>query len=301
MIKKLVELVQNKPELFISNYLENYFLKEYFDDYSLDSTIQDLFPYLTILHTFKSNDSFNISRFISDNQSRIKKEQNDFRVLFESLCPDICAQQTKLELELQSNIDRLKDEINYLRAEYETATSRAKELSIEIDKLELEKKCNLQKLSDTYASLKKIESRNKELEKENKKLKFELEKVSSAKNEQNGNVSPHGNPINPSRFSSIFEAANYVSQKEAIPAKQPKKITKFNIHEIVLPCCLYKGAIFGRDDINKIQFNKRKCYDLLAAEYGIEISYDIFSKCKCYNDIKLQIGRIAGIPKEELL
>ena len=45
MIKKLVELVQNKPELFISNYLENYFLKEYFDDYSLDSTIQDLFPY----------------------------------------------------------------------------------------------------------------------------------------------------------------------------------------------------------------------------------------------------------------
>ena len=78
MIKKLVELVQNKPELFISNYLENYFLKEYFDDYSLDSTIQDLFPYLTILHTFKSNDSFNISRFISDNQSRIKKNKMIF-------------------------------------------------------------------------------------------------------------------------------------------------------------------------------------------------------------------------------
>ena len=114
------------------------------------------------MHTFKSNDSFNISRFISDNQSRIKKEQNDFRVLFESLCPDICAQQTKLELELQSNIDRLKDEINYLRAEYETATSRAKELSIEIDKLELEKKCNLQKIKKTYSSMwdqvKKIKS-----------------------------------------------------------------------------------------------------------------------------------------------
>lgn len=64
--------------------------------------------------------------------------------------------------------------------------------------------------------MKKIESLNKELEKENKKLKYELKKVSSSKNEQNGNVSPHGNPINPSRFSSIFEAANYVSQKEAI-------------------------------------------------------------------------------------
>lgn len=51
MIEKIVELVQDKPELFISNYLENYLLKEYFDDYSLDSTIQDLFPYLTILQT----------------------------------------------------------------------------------------------------------------------------------------------------------------------------------------------------------------------------------------------------------
>lgn len=74
-----------------------------------------------------------------------------------------------------------------------------------------------------------------------------------------------------------------------------RKLQVYEIANVVIPYCSYKGSIFASDKLSKIGFQANKCIEYLNSNYGISIgSYEI-ARCKTYGDLKSLIATKAGL------
>lgn len=78
------------------------------------------------------------------------------------------------------------------------------------------------------------------------------------------------------------------SQEDSKQSKRKLKV--YDIANIIIPCCSYKGSIFASDKLSEIGFQSNKCIKILNNLYNISISNHEMDICKTFEDLKVLIA-----------
>ncbi len=97
-----------------------------------------------------------------------------------------------------------------------------------------------------------------------------------------------------------YDAQSIVQSVDVVETFKEKKLPKkklrvYDIANIIIPYCSYKGSIFVSDKLVKIGFQTNKCIEDLNSNYGISISNYEIANCKTYGDLKSLIATKAGL------